>query len=297
LVSLRCPRFGWLGAVLERAELARWQEEAIPLAKFIASLPELPEDHPAKQDYVWNAIKRRWAADAPTGDQSVQDSPSWALKHALDRIAALFGNEKPRWIYAPWITAVARNQVAQFPVYRDGLSVIWAIQALNQYGALFEGHPSIPSEAPYIWPSAVNRKSCQYKSFFSRAAQYPLAFSLPKTLEECIVLVRECRVPVLIASYRGFHFKPGEHKGRQIWRPCGVWPHAMCLIEYDHDLGAMYRLSSWGPNSMPPPPEGETPGGAWNLLEDLEKELSLEHAFLYVVFPRGALVERRNPGD
>ncbi len=82
------------------------------------------------------------------------------------------------------------------------------------------------------------------------------------------------RRPVTIASNRGFNMQPREVNGLHVFTPSGSWAHQMCLIEWrDDPFPAAYRMNSWGANAHGNPLNGEPPGGAWNLAEDLEREL------------------------
>lgn len=87
---------------------------------------------------------------------------------------------------------------------------------------------------------------------------------------------------VTIASNQGFDMKPRTKAGFHVFTPRGSWSHQMALIGWmDEPFAAAYRLNSWGPAAHGEPLNGEPPGGAWNLAEDLQQELTSSYVEAY----------------
>ncbi|MGB9619155.1 MAG: hypothetical protein ACPL7K_01930, partial [Armatimonadota bacterium] len=214
------------------------------------------------------------------GRQEIGDCVSWGMKQAGKRrsvIEIASGQEERfREWFAPWIYATSRNQIGGGKIVGDGSLGVWAAEAVAKYGVLFVDDPQVP---PYsgglarLWGSSRNAGSNPvYKDFFPVAAKRPCFSVEVKTVDEAVRMIRDFRRPLTIASMRGFQMQPRNYKGYHVFTPSGTWAHQMCFIEYNAELPALYRLNSWGPDAHGTPLRGETPGGAWNLLDDIERE-------------------------
>ena len=276
------PMFGWLGPEAAREPRAHAQRDGFLVSfdeavdRGILTLPK--QSNPAVMKPIWEIAKEVLGADIPAGKQEVGDCVSWGMKQAGERrslIDIASGQEEKfrRW-FAPWIYAVSRNKIGG-GMTGDGSLGVWAAKAVAQYGVLFEDDPGVPPYSGSLarsWGSARNVRNPEYSKYFDVAKDNPCVCVDVKTVEEAVKMVRDYRRPLTIASMRGFRMDPKEYKGYHVFVPSGSWAHQMCFIEYNDELPALYRLNSWGASAHGSPLRGETPGGAWNLLEDIERE-------------------------
>jgi len=155
---------------------------------------------------------------------------------------------------------------------RAGSTGSWAAVAMKKYGVLFSddaGAPDYSGDLADAWG---------YRGPPDEA--YQLAKDNP--VKSCARLrsVDELRAalinykPCTVASNRGFNMQPREYNGYHVFTPKGSWAHQMCFVAWmDDPFPAAYRLNSWGQSAHGRPLNGEPPGGAWNLAEDIEREM------------------------
>lgn len=270
---------GWLGP-----EIAEEEKTKARNAGFVVGVDEaeaagiLYAADPTVFRPIWEICKTVLGTDLPAGRQEVGDCVSWGMKQAGEHrqiIEIAMGQEETfrKW-FAPWIYATSRNQIGS-GLSGDGSLGVWAAAAVAKYGVLFEDDPGVPNYSGTLarqWGSKANKTNPIYAKFFDIASDNPATCVEVKTVDEAVRMIRDYRRPLTIASMRGFRMEPRKYKGYHVFVPSGTWAHQMCWIEYNEELGALYRLNSWGPNAHGAPLNGETPGGAWNLLEDIEKE-------------------------
>jgi len=294
------PLFGWLGPEIARQAMdsarARGLAFTIPEAIDRGLLAQAAD--PIASQPIWDLERKILGQLIPTGRQEVGDCVSWGMKQAGERrqvIEIALGQEE-RWRpwFAPWIYATSRNQVGG-GMSGDGSTGAWAAEAVSKYGVLFADDPEVPpysGEVARSWGASRNVRSPVYAKYFDYAKDNPCAMVVVRSVEEAVKMVRDYRRPLTIASMRGFRMEPRTYKGYHVFVPSGTWPHQMCLIEYNDELPALYRLNSWGPDAHGKPLRNETPGGAWNLLDDLERELASRDVEVF------ALVEfQGEPGE
>jgi hypothetical protein len=266
--------FGWLGASLERSADAPVQ------TTWTSTALELDQDHPALAQPIWDYMRAQFGRDASTQKQTYSDSPARALATAFERVMAIRKNQFVT-VMASWWYVTGRHLVAPVRVLRDGTTVAWCLDALSKYGYLDATNPRAPQTILKQSISHTNKVRPVLATLQQDAKHVDVQFyRLPNDVECIRVFVSQYRVPVIIASYQGFQWPPTVYNDRVVWVPHGVWPHVMTFIEYDHEFDALYRLNSWGDCGLPTP-NGETPGGAWNALADVHKELHDGPAFCY----------------
>jgi len=278
--------FGWAGAEY-REDLDKARDDARQ-SSFLVSFDDAEKrgllsnpklTNPGAMKPIWDLCREILGSDIPAGAQEVGDCVSWGMKQAGERRQvieiAMGQEEKFRKWFAPWIYAVSRNQIGKGRITGDGSLGIWAAKAVQEYGVLFEDDQGVPSYSGSLarkWGSRSNVSSPEYQKFFDVAKDNPCVCVEVKSVDEAVKMVRDYRRPLTIASLRGFRMTPVEYKGYHVFVPSGTWAHQMCWIEYNDDIKALYRLNSWGASAHGKPFRNETPGGAWNLLEDIERE-------------------------
>lgn len=279
------PLFGWAGPEYERFAKAELRRAGLYRSVSVSEAEELGliswEDPLASQP-VWELAQKVLGRPYQVGAQEIGDCVSWGMKQAGELrsvIEVVCGQEeKFRPWFAPWIYAVSRNQVGKGQLRFDGSLGSWAAIAVSRYGVLFEDDPGVPPYSGSLarrWGSPTNaQEHPEYESFFTVAQDNPCLVVEVKTVEEAVKMIRDYRRPLTIASLRGFRMEPREYRGYHVFVPTGTWAHQMCFVEYNDELPALYRLNSWGPNAHGQPLRGEIAGGAWNLLDDVEKEFN-----------------------
>lgn len=273
---------GWLGPVYSLPALGQAYEKKLMISFREAEANGiLNAIDPATQKPVWDLARAILGEEWLPGRQEIGDCVSWGMKHAgeLRQIidVAAGQEEKFRPWYAPWIYAISRNQIGGGRIRGDGSVGVWAAEAVSKYGVLFaddEGVPPYSGRIARDWGSPSNAsENPDYKQFMPVAKDNPCICVECQSVDEIVKMVRDYRRPITIASNRGFKMTPRNYKGYHVFTPSGYWAHQMCWIEYNDDIKALYRLNSWGPDAHGKPLHGETPGGAWNLLDDIESEL------------------------
>jgi len=276
---------GWIGPTMAMYELdlARREGNVVTMQEAkergILTIPPMAGSVGSKP--VWEldkmVIGRQWLP----GKQEIGDCVSWGMKHAgeVRNIFEIANGQEEKWRpwFAPWIYAISRNQIGGGRIAGDGSLGIWAAKGVAEYGVLFEDDEGVPKYSGSIarqWGSPRNAgDNPVYKDFFDVAHDNKCYYVETKTVQELVEMIKVYRRPVTIASMRGFYMKPREYKGYHVFTPSGQWAHQMCWIEYNEELPALYRMNSWGPEAHGKPLRGETPGGAWNLLDDIDYEL------------------------
>lgn len=247
-----------------------------------------PSD-PSLAKPVWELEKQVLGQLLPTHRQQSGDCVSFAVKQAGERrqVIEIAAGQEERWRewFAPWIYAVSRNQVGG-GMSGAGSTGAWGAAAVNRYGVLFaddEGVPAYSGGLADRWGRAANVRNPEYQKFFEIASDNLCQTIHISTVEQAIEMIRDHRRPITIASSRGFQMTPRIYRDHHVFTPSGTWYHQMCFVEYNADLPALYRLNSWGPTIHGSPRNGETPGGAWNLLDDIAAEIRTRGVEMYVL--------------
>ncbi|GAB4133051.1 MAG: hypothetical protein Kow0040_14810 [Thermogutta sp.] len=290
-LPLPYTQLGWLGIDAERQARDAMAEAGllVEYADCRQTLYQAGPPDPKLQKPVWELCKEIIGRDLIPGRQETGDCVSWGVKQAGERrqVIEIAAGEEERfrpW-FAPWIYAVSRNQIGG-GLNGAGSTGAWAAAAIAKYGILFEDDEGVPpysGEVADQWGSQRNVRNPVYDPFFATARDNPCKAVRLSSVEQVVEMIRDHRYPVTIASSRGFRMQPREYRGHHVFTPAGVWYHQMCLIEYNPDLPAVYRLNSWGPDAHGEPLNGETPGGAWNLLDDLASEIAKRDVELYAL--------------
>lgn len=179
--------------------------------------------------------------------------------------------EKFRMWDVPWIYAISRNQIGGGMV-GAGSTGVWGARAVNEYGVLFAEDAGVP---PYAgrsddWGRRSNVRNPVYQPYFDVAADNKVEIVRATSVDEMADLM-DAGYMLTIASFQGFRVE--TYKGLHTYRPSGSWAHQMHITDMRRDPELMfYRMNQWGPDHTKPL-NGETPGGAWNLASDLDKEL------------------------
>lgn len=280
--------YGWLGWRKERAAFTTARAERHTLFRVFAELhPELPgliqqfKDRP----FTWDLERKLFATGRlpweliPTHTQDTGNCVAAALAGAgmkLQVIEIALGGEEEtfREWFVPWIYAISRNQIGG-GMRGAGSTGAWGARAVNQYGVLFSDDSGVP-EYEGTSDRWGNRRNVGLLSFASYGHHEPIAKDNPVAITRLssvneMVEVMDAGMQITIASSQGFRVT--EYKGLHVYRPSGSWSHQMHITDIRRDPELMfYRMNQWGPGHTRPL-NGETPGGAWNLASDLEKEL------------------------
>ena len=187
-------------------------------------------------------------------------------------VAIFRQEERPRPWFTPWVYAISRNQIGG-GMSGAGSTGAWGARAVAEYGVLFADDEGVP---PYHgtsdrWGSRRNVTRPEYAEFFDVAADNKAQIVKFTDVEKMLDAV-EAGIPLSIASNWGFSVR--EYKGFHCFRPSGSWSHQMHFTDVRRDpFVALYRGNQWGPKAHGTPRNGERPGGAWNLADDIAREL------------------------
>lgn len=191
--------------------------------------------------------------------------------------------EKIRPWFTPFIYAVSRNQIGG-GLSGAGSTGAWGARAVAEYGILFADDKGVP---PYAgtsdqWGNRRNVSNPEYEKFFPVASDNKakiIKLTSVEKMAECL----DAGILIAIASMQGFDVR--EYKGFHVFRPSGSWAHQMHYTDVIRDpFFAFYRGNQWGPNAHGDPLNGERRGGAWNLAEDVEKEIRSSETEVYGYF-------------
>ena len=273
--------YGWLGPLAEKEAkrdlYARGLLKSVSFDEAVERRLVVAAD-PVVQRPVWELAKEVLGREYVVGRQEIGDCVSWGMKQAgeIRQIIEIAMGQEEKWRpwFAPWIYAVSRNQIGG-GLSGDGSLGSWAAAAVSKYGVLFADDPGVPPYSGSLartWGSRSNVRNPVYEPFFKVAEDNPCVCVEVKTVEDAVKMIRDYRRPLTIASMRGFQMQPRTYRGKHVFVPSGTWAHQMCFVEYDPELPALYRLNSWGPDAHGKPLNGEIAGGAWNLLDDIERE-------------------------
>lgn len=281
-------KYGWLGWRAERRAFAmargRWHDSYREFYELAEKLPGLTlkyKDRP----FTWDLERKLHATGRlpweliPTHTQDTGDCVAAGLAGAgmkLQVIEIALGGEEEtfREWFVPWIYAVSRNQIGG-GMRGAGSTGVWGARAVNQYGVLFSDDPDVPGYrgTSDAWGSRRNAGSIEqaaYGKYKPVAEDNPVAITRLSSVSEMADVI-DAGMQITIASSQGFRVT--TYKGLHVYRPSGSWSHQMHITDIRRDPELMfYRMNQWGPGHTKPL-NGETPGGAWNLATDLEREL------------------------
>jgi len=250
------------------------QIDAIPF------LPSLVADRPAPYRYPWNIAKTyNEGQHLPNTVQLSSDCVAAACAVVianLDCIEHAPGNPKwtPHHAHIAWIYGVARVRIGGGRLHGPGATGLWGARAITEHGHARQNDPGINTYTanlsetwgerpgpPETWDPVAKRRIAKRLERCSNVAHVKAALLSGRMLT--------------IASARGFQLEPTNFDGYNCFVPSGSWSHQMSLIAWiDAPFPAAYRQNTWGPSYHAPQLRGEPPGGAWNLAQDLEEELS-----------------------
>jgi hypothetical protein len=209
-------------------------------------------------------------------------------KRQMIEIALGYQEEVWRPWYTPWIYALSRNQIGG-GMSGAGSTGAWGAQAVNKYGVLFADDEGVPPYAGYSdkWGSrryAGNIKGALYGKFTDTASDNKIQIARIKDTGQLRKALAAGRMAT-IASWRGFRMQPKVVKDHAVFVPSGEWSHQMHFTDEITDpFPAFYRGNQWGANAHGDPLGGTTPGGAWNLEEDLDAEIQRGGVVIYTYF-------------
>jgi len=299
--------FGWLGIDTERRALD---------GLFKCGLAK--EMHEVSLDFPWGSEKRPFTWDLerslhsegklpwpliPTTVQDTGNCVAAALAQAGEKrhvIELSLGREEEtfREWYIPWIYAVSRNQVGG-GMKGAGSTGAWGAEAVSTYGVLFSDDPNVPPYGGYSdrWGHRRNAgRRPEYQEFFEEASDNKIVVARLTEVQQMIDCLEAGKM-ITIASSRGFKDAPRLYKGFQVFVPSGVWYHQMHITDVMYDpFVAFRRQNQWGPDAHGEPLNGETPGGAWNLAEDLEREIRNDECEIYAYFDFEGEPSEPDPG-
>ena len=287
--------FGWLGYDAERRawDEARYQSEERLYNEFSEvadTLPALKSTY-YNRPFTWTLERLLYAKNTlpyeiiPAFFQYTGDCVAAGLAGAIQKLQVLElvmdGQEEEfREVFVPWIYGVSRNQIGGGKLRGDGSTGAWGARAVNEYGVLFCDDVGVPSYGKSNnctsddWGHRRNRgqiSGAVYGKFEPVAFDNKVAVVRATSVDQMIELM-DAGYQLTIASYRGF--KVTEYKGFHVYRRAVKdWGHQMHITDLTRDpFVAFYRRNQWG-DSHAKPLNGESPGGAWNLAEDVEDEL------------------------
>lgn len=290
---------GWLG--YEEESRAYEQVQALGLAfDFSEVKHRVIGAEPMKaRVFTWD-IERRLHAEGklpfeliPTPRQDTGNCVGEGLKctgqkrQILEMRLEYQEEEYHEW-YTPWIYAISRNQIGG-GMSGAGSTGVWGARAVNEYGVLFADDEGVPPYAGYSdrWGhrrNAGNIKRAEYGKFAGVATDNKIKIVRCRTVDEMHKMIR-AGTTLTIASWRGFRMAPREIKGHHVFVPSGGWSHQMHFTDEITDpISALYRGNQWGKNAHGTPLNGETPGGAWNLDDDIEDEMDRGGVVVYGYF-------------
>jgi hypothetical protein len=280
----------------------------------------LPAGRPSPGEHVWTAATRlNNGQHIPTFLQLASDCVAAGIHHALRYLAILqtaaklaenLGMEgtsplpslpKPHpplpsslcpqhpnpldlWRHGadvPWVYGVARVIIGKGQLTGPGSYGIWGAQAVRDIGIRWSDDPDMPAYTAARsndWGAPPGPPADLYDLAHKRKIHRIEKCSSAQHVRDAILNGRM----VTIASTRGFKMRPVERDGLHCWDPSGTWNHQMAIIGWiDDPWPAAYRLNSWGPNAHGTPLNDEPPGGAWNLAEDLDREMRTREVEVY----------------
>jgi len=211
----------------------------------------------------------------------------------LVEIALFRQEEKPRPWFTPWIYAISRNQIGG-GMNGAGSTGAWGARAVAEYGVLFADDEGVPAYhgTSDRWGSRRNVTNPEYAKFFDLAADNKAKIVKFTDVSKMLVAI-EAGIMLSIASGQGFSVR--EYKGFHTFRPSGSWSHQMHFTDVIRNpFVALYRGNQWGASAHGRPLHGERPGGAWNLAEDIEREL--RSASVYGFFDFEGEPDQIDPG-
>lgn len=256
----------------------------------IASLPFPGPPVVAAEEFYeppWLAIKA--ANDGrhlETFLQQTGDCVAAGLSHVARYMLAIFGIEQcmkdlPPQPHVSWIYGVARCTHGDGRLRQPGATGLWGALTWLKDGLAFETDAKIPpysGELSNRWGRPPGPPRTWHEDAALRKA---LRVERIRTIADLRNALIENHL-VTIASQQGFQMKPRSISGFHVFQPSGSWSHQMALIGWrDEPFAAAYRLNSWGPAAHGEPLNGEPPGGAWNLAEHLQKELTSPYTEAY----------------
>lgn len=235
----------------------------------------------------WTIVKKHnHGYHLPTVDQKTGDCVAAAIAQVLQYLTALqILTRYNEQIYHPahisYIYGISRVQIGGGRIPGPGSTGAWGAAAVKEYGCLFTDDPGAPRYSAALsnrWgetpgpPNAMQQIAVDNKLLGIR--QLNGTDSIRSALSN--------RELVTIASGRGFRMKPYEEQGFHVFQPSGGWPHQMSFLAWmDKPFQAAYRFNSWGPDAHGTPLQGEPPGGAWNLREDISNEITRYNPEIY----------------
>lgn len=256
------------------------ESEEVRLAQAYYQEPCLPVEPIEPPPPIWRSIlEKNNQNHLPTVKQQTGDCVAAAIVHAGQYLSAhQILDRYQEETYEPWhiayIYGISRVQVGGDQLRGPGSTGTWGALAVKQYGVLFVNDPDAP---PYS--GTLSTKWGQHPGPPEDLQE--IAEDNPVIETHHLHTVDEIRFElcnnrmVTIASSQGFRMRPYRKDGLHCWMPSGSWSHQMSLIAWtDTPFPAAYRLNSWGPSAHGTPLNNEPPGGAWNLAQDLEKELA-----------------------
>ncbi len=295
---------GWLGIEAERsaqpeAFMKGVLVEYCDVARQVERDLERNADHfgDTRRPFTWD-LERSLHAEGKLPDVQIphkkQDTGNCVaaslavagMKRHVIELALGREEEKFREWYIPWIYAVSRNQVGG-GIVGDGSLGVWGAEAVSRYGVLFSDDEGVPPYAGYSdrWGHRSNVRNPEYQKFFEVAHNHKVLIARLQTVEEIEASLQSGRM-VTIASSRGFNMTPRIMDGYHVFVPAREpWYHQMSFTDVLYEpFQAFYRQNQWGPNAHGRPLNGETPGGAWNLLSDVREELRNKQCEVYAYF-------------
>ncbi len=204
------------------------------------------------------------------------------MKLQVIEIALMGQEEKFREWFVPWIYAVSRNQIGS-GMNGAGSTGAWGAKAVNEYGVLFSDDDGVPdyrgtSDSWGNRRNAGKMSRARYGEYSGVASDNPLEITRLKSVSQMAESL-DAGMQLTIASTQGF--RNTSHKGLHVYRPSGSWAHQMHITDIRREPELMfYRMNQWGPGHTTPL-NGETPGGAWNFAEDLEREIKKRGVEIY----------------
>jgi len=242
--------------------------------------------------FTWN-LERELVAEGrmelqPIHIQDTGNCVAAAIEELMERrqvteIALFREEESFRPVFTPWVYAVSRNQIGEGRLGNGAGSMgSWGARAVAEYGILFADEEGCPgySGTSDRWGSSRNaRGTPEYSKFYPAAAKHKAKIVKLSSVEKVLESL-EAGIMVSIASMQGFSVR--EYKGFHCFKPSGSWAHQMHYTDCLRDpFVGLYRGNQWGANAHGAPLNGERPGGAWHLAEDLEKEMRSSSVEVY----------------
>jgi hypothetical protein len=146
---------------------------------------------------------------------------------------------------------------------------------VNEYGTLFADDKDVPTykEVCDSWGNRRNRgkvDGAEYTRFAPVASDNKIAVVRATDIDQMIALL-DAGYMLTIAS--GWGFEAVEYKGHIVYRKRGSWGHQMHITDIMREpFVAFRRENQWGESHVKALGPNSPAGGAWNLVEDVEKE-------------------------